>query len=620
MRAYLGYITIFFLVPVLSIFIFLSYQEWSLAETPHHVLDERIPFDQIDLAQTSYMTAANGKVISEIPNGENRIYLKLDDIPVFLEDLFIVTEDQKFYEHRGIDITAISRALLVNSQKSAIKQGGSTITQQLARNVFLTHDKTYNRKLSELFYAYQLERKRSKSEIIELYMNAIYFNNGAYGIEAASQLYFSRSIKDLSKAEVAFLAAIPNNPELYNPLKHFDNTKKRQERILKQMVVQGKLEQKEFDKLIKKEIRLDLSTNIDLYPDYVTYVHQELKNLVASAEGLTKPLKSSDEVTRNQAEAKLNEQVTKLLKSGVTIHTALDINLQTQAKSAMQSKIGFNDIEGASVVIQHHTHQLVSLIGGKDYKKNSFNRAYQSYRQPGSTIKPLLDYAPYIEETGADINQLVSGANYCSNSYCPQNYNGASYGMVTIRNAFAQSYNTPAIRLFEKTGIEKSFSYLNAFQFKKVSIQDHHISSAIGGFEYGMSPLEMTNAFTSFNDGRYQPARAITKVTDQEGNVLYKWKNQSKKVWNKDTVSKMRQLLHEVTTNGTARSAYFPSEYIGGKTGTTNDAKDIWFVGLTGNYTTGVWVGKDKPANLQAVYSRQPQIEIWKAISQAAEW
>lgn len=619
MRTYLGYITIFFLIPVLSVFIFLSYQEWSLAESPHHVLDERIPIDSIDLAETSYMTAANGKVISEISNGENRIYLKLDDIPLFLEDLFLVTEDQNFYEHRGIDISAISRALLVNSQKSEIKQGGSTITQQLARNIFLTHDRTYNRKLSELFYAYQLERKRSKSEIIELYMNAIYFNNGAYGIEAASQFYFSKSTNDLSKAEIAFLAAIPNNPELYNPLKHFDHTKKRQERILKQMVVQGKLEQKEFDKLIKKKIRLDLSTNIDLYPDYVTYVHQELKNLVASAEGLTKLLKSSDEVIRKQAEEDLNKQVTKLLKSGVTIHTALDTNLQTMAKSAMQSKIGFNDIEGASVVIQHHTHQLVSLIGGKDYKKNSFNRAYQSYRQPGSAIKPLLDYAPYIEETGADINQLVSGASYCSNNYCPQNYNGTNYGMVSLKTAFSKSYNTPAIRLFEKTGIEKSFGYLKAFQFKKVSINDHHISSAIGGFEYGMSPLELTNAYTSFSDGSYQPARAITKITDQEGKLLYKWNDKSKKVWSQGTVSKMRELLHEVTINGTARKAYFPTDYIGGKTGTTNDDKDIWFVGLTSNYTTGVWVGKDRPASLYSVYSQQPQILIWKTISQAAE-
>ncbi|MGE7763958.1 transglycosylase domain-containing protein [Peribacillus sp. NPDC096540] len=619
MRTYLGYITIFFLFPVLSIFIFLSYKEWTITQSPYQVLDERIPIETIELAQTSYMTAANGKVITEISNGEKRTYLKLEDIPLFLEDLFIVTEDQNFYEHSGVDISGISRALLVNSQNNNLEQGGSTITQQLARNVYLTHDRTYNRKLSELFYAYQLERKKSKSEIIELYMNTIYFHNGAYGIEAASQFYFSKHTAELSKAELSFLAAIPNNPELYNPLKHFDKTKKRQERILKQMVAEGKLKQNEYERLIKETIKLDLSTTIDLYPDYVTYVHQELKNLVASVEGLTKTLKSPDEATRRQAEAELNKRVVKLLNSGVTIHTALDTKLQTQSKTALQSKIGVNDIEGAAVVIQHHTHQLVSLIGGKDYKKNSFNRAYQSYRQPGSAIKPLLVYAPYIEETNAEITQLISGASYCSNSYCPKNYSGGSYGMVTLKSAFAQSYNTPAIRIFEKTGIEKSFKYLDSFNFKKVSIKDHHISSAIGGFEFGMSPLELTNAYTSFNDGKYQPARAIIEVTDQKGNVLYSWKDNPKKIWNRDTVSKMRQLLHEVTVNGTARKAYFPTDYIGGKTGTTNDVKDIWFVGLTANYTTGIWIGKDTPANLQSIYSRSPHVLIWKDINQTAE-
>ncbi|MCO0597673.1 transglycosylase domain-containing protein [Peribacillus butanolivorans] len=267
--------------------------------------------------------------------------------------------------------------------------------------------------------------KKSKSEIIELYMNAIYFHNGVYG---TSQFDFSKPTAELSKAELSFLAAIPNNPELYNPLKHFDKTKKRQERILKQMVAEGKLKQNEYEKLIKNTIKLDLSTSVDLYPDYVTYTHQELKNLVASSEGLTKSLQSSDEAARQQAEVELNKRDEKLLNSGVTIHPPLDTKLQTLSKTAIQSKIGVNDIEGAIVVIQHHTHELVSLIGGKDYKKNSFNRAYQSYRQPGSAIKPLLDYAPYIEETDADITQLISGA-----SYFPKNYSCGSYGMVTLK-------------------------------------------------------------------------------------------------------------------------------------------------------------------------------------------
>ena len=531
----------------------------------------------------------------------------------------MVIEDRQFYQHAGIDAAAISRALLINSKSDSIEQGASTITQQLARNLYLTQEKTYNRKITELLYAYQLERILSKQDILDLYINAIYFNNGVYGIEAASQFYFNTSATKLSKAQLAFLAAIPNNPEKYNPLKHFDATKKRQERILQQMVQEKKLQKKEYEELVQEKITLNIRSSIDLYPDYVTYVHRELKELVAAAEGLKPKLESDNEATREKAEQQLNQKITQLLNSGVTIHTALNPELQVASQKALNRELASTDIEGASVVIQHHTHELVSLIGGKNYKKNSFNRAYQSYRQPGSTIKPLLVYAPYIEETGAGLSSQVSGASYCKNGYCPENYGGTSYGMVSLQRAFARSYNTPAIRLLEATGINTSFNYLDTFQFKKVMKQDHQLAAAIGGFTYGMSPLELTRAFTSFNDGSYQPARAIINVTDHDGKTLYKWKEKSKKVWSKSTVTKMRQLLHEVTVNGTAKGASFPTDYIGGKTGTTNNYKDLWFIGLTDDYTAGVWLGKDTPASIEYLSKGSPQVRIWRAVSQQVE-
>ena len=226
-------------------------------------------------------------LISEISLSKKRINLRNREIPSFLKELFVVTEDRQFYQHAGIDAAAISRALLINSNSNSIEQGASTITQQLARNLYLTQEKTYNRKITELLYAYQMERILSKQEILDLYINAIYFNNGVYGIEAASQFYFSQSATKLSKAELAFLAAIPNNPEKYNPLKHFDATKTRQERILKQMVQENKLTKKEYEQLVQEKIILKVRSSIDLYPDYVTYVHQELKELVATNEGLT---------------------------------------------------------------------------------------------------------------------------------------------------------------------------------------------------------------------------------------------------------------------------------------------------------------------------------------------
>ncbi len=619
MRKFLGYLLIISIVPMIIALIFLTYQEWAKAEGIHKVLDDKISVDTIHLEQTSYMTDSKEKIISEISLNKKRINLRDDEIPSFLKELFVVIEDRQFYQHAGIDAAAISRALLINSKSDSIEQGASTITQQLARNLYLTQEKTYNRKITELLYAYQLERILSKQDILDLYINAIYFNNGVYGIEAASRFYFNTSATKLSKAQLAFLAAIPNNPEKYNPLKHFDATKKRQERILQQMVQEKKLQKKEYEELVQEKITLNIRSSIDLYPDYVTYVHRELKELVATNEGLKPKLESNNEATREKAEQQLNQKITHLLNSGVTIHTALNPELQVASQKALNREIASTDIEGASVVIQHHTHELVSLIGGKNYKKNSFNRAYQSYRQPGSTIKPLLVYAPYIEETDAGISSQVSGASYCKNGYCPENYGGASYGMVSLQRAFARSYNTPAIRLLDATGISTSFKYLDTFQFKKVMKQDQNLTAAIGGFTYGMSPLELTRAFTSFNDGSYQPARAIINVTDHDGKMLYKWKEKSKRVWSQSTVTKMRQLLHEVTVRGTAKGAYFPTGYIGGKTGTTNDYKDLWFIGLTDDYTTGVWLGKDTPANIQYLSKGSPQVRIWRTISQQTE-
>ena len=338
MRKFIGYVLIISVVPIFMAFIFLAYQEWTKAESIHTVLDDKISVDTIHLEQTSYMMDKNGEIISEISLSKNRINLSDTEIPPFLKDLFVVTEDRQFYQHAGIDAAAISRALLINSTSNSIEQGASTITQQLARNLYLTQEKTYNRKITELLYAYQLERILSKQDILNLYINAIYFNNGTYGIEAASQFYFSKSATELSKAELAFLAAIPNNPEKYNPLKHFDATKTRQERILKQMVQEKKLAQKEYEQLVQEKIILKVRSTIDLYPDYVTYVHQELKELVATNEGLNSKLESNNQAIREKAEQQLNKKVTQLLNSGVTIHTALDPQLQIAAKKSLNSR------------------------------------------------------------------------------------------------------------------------------------------------------------------------------------------------------------------------------------------------------------------------------------------
>lgn len=613
-RMLTGYVFIIILMPLFIMLLIFTTTEANRVQSFHDVLDEKITIDRMELSQSSFITDRNGQVISEIHKPYHRIYVSTEIIPDFLKNIFIASEDQNFYEHPGFDLSAIGRALAVNLKAKSIEEGASTITQQLARNLYLSHEQSYNRKLSEVLYAYQLERMYSKEDILELYLNTVYFNNGAYGIEAAATTYFQKSIAELTNGELAFLAAIPNNPSLYNPLTSFERTKDRQERLLDQLQKSGYMSKEEAEKTKAEPIRLAPKERIDLYPDYVTYVEAELKELIAQTEGIA--ARSAE----HELEEKVNERFDEVIASGVIIETALHPAIQTKAKETVKRYLPYDEIEGAVTVIDHQQQEIIALIGGKEYEKHNFHRAFQAYRQPGSAIKPLLVYAPYLERTNAGLYDRVSADSFCSNGYCPENYGGANYGSVTLEQAFMYSYNTPAVRLLDKIGIMNGFEDLSQFQFKKVTAQDHVLPAAIGGFTYGMSVLELTNAFTTFaTGGDYEPAHAIRQVTDLSGNILYKWEEQPVDIWSEPTIEKMRSLLQRAVISGTGRKAYFPSGYIGGKTGTTNDYHDYWFVGLTEEITAGVWVGKDTPANIKYVESAAPHLRIWREIATEIE-
>ncbi|MDF2037400.1 transglycosylase domain-containing protein [Cytobacillus oceanisediminis] len=615
MRSWSGFMIIILLLPIFSLLVFAVSAESQKVQGFHELLDEKLEVKEVSLPQTSYIKAGNGKVISEIYHPVNRISLSSGDIPPFLKDVFITAEDQHFYDHAGFDVAAIGRALAVNIQSDDIEQGASTITQQLARNIFLNHEQTYNRKLSELLYAYELERKLSKEKILELYINAIYFHNGAYGIEAASQLYFKKSAKDLTNAQEAFLAAIPNNPSLYDPMKHFDHTKERQERLIDQLKEEQLISSKEAEKMKSERIQLQVKQRIDLYPDYVSYVEAELRELISVKEGYQDKLLKAGEQEKASLSAKLDKRIFQIMEQGIIIETALNPALQEKAANSLNKRLPYKDVEGAAAVIDNGTYEITALAGGKNYKKYDFNRAFQAYRQPGSAIKPLLVYAPYIEHTSAAIHDQVDAGPFCKNGYCPQNYGGARYGLTTLEKAFIYSYNTPAVRLLDEIGIENGFRDLDKLGFKQVSGKDRALSAAIGGFTYGMTPLELTSAYTVFaNDGFYRPARSIHKITDLKGNLLYSWEDFQTQIWSEKTIEKVRDLMARTVQSGTARKALLPDGYAGGKTGTTNGYHDFWFVGLTGQYTAGVWVGKDRPGSLAAIESDSPQLLIWKDI------
>ncbi len=565
------------------------------------VLTADLDLDKLALMQTSYIYDNKKQLISERNGVQKRVYLPIPRIPKLVKNIFIAIEDRHFYEHEGIDIQGVMRAVVFNAKSQSASQGGSTITQQLTRTLFLTQQKTLERKVNEVLYSYQLEKQLSKDHILELYINAIYFQNGVYGVEAASAFYFNTSVDKLSIAETAFVCAIPNNPTLYDPFTRFSKTKKRQERILKQLVDENYITQEQYTSAIKEKITLQTRTPIDKFPDYVTYVHDEFRELVATKEKLT-----GDE---------LDNRIKQLWESGIRIYTALDPEKQQKAIETVNEDIPYKEVQAVTVMINNTTHEISAITGGKDYKKFEFHRAFQAYRQPGSAIKPLLVYAPYIETFDASPYTSINAADFCKKDYCPKNYSGHGYGTVTLKTALKYSFNTPAVRMMDDVGVKQAFSYLKKFQFAKIVPDDYRLPAAIGGFTYGITPLELTSAYTTFaNNGIYVKSYAIEKVVDLEGNILYEPNKKGVRVWSENTNQVMRKLLTAVVQEGTARRANISKSYIGGKTGTTNDYKDLWFVGLDDSYTTGIWLGKDSPESIEYLSTASPHLNAWHDI------
>lgn len=615
MRKFTGASLTIIFIATFALFFTLTSEELSNAKTIDEVLDESIELTKIDISENSVMLDGDGSIISDIYAAENRIYLDYEDIPQLVIDAFISAEDQSFFEHQGFDAKGMTRALFVNMQKQSMDQGASTITQQLVRNFYLTTEKTYERKLTEIFYAYQLEQELTKEKILELYVNTVYFHNGVYGIEAASRFYFNKTSAELSIAEAAFLTAIPNNPDLYNPLKNIDNTHERKEWMLAKMLETGCISEENFGESLAEEIVFNKREKIDLYPDYVTYVFHELEQLVSQQDGYQEKI---DAATSDEEKAawreELSQRVDSLLAQGVTIETYLDRRVQDLAQGSIHNYLNGSQLQSASAIIDHQANELVAITGGLGYKKLDFHRGFQAYRQPGSTMKPLLSFAPYLELMGVTENHIVDAGPFSKNGYQPKNYGGAVYGKVPMQEALKNSYNTAAVRLFDFLGPEFVYeNYVDKFDFTSLVAADRVLPAALGGLTYGVSVLDMTQAFTSFmTGGFYHSPRAITQVTDKEGKVLYAWPDEKQRVWSENTTLEMRKMLGRVVSEGTGRPASFGGGgYIGGKTGTTDTYHDLWFVGSTDRYTSGIWLGYDTPKSLGS--GVRTHMQIWQS-------
>lgn len=615
MRQAIGYIIILLCFPLIWILFSFIHSEILTVSDFRHDLKEAIPLNTPAITSPITLLDEKEAVFSE-DYIEWRDPQSLETIPLFVQEIFLQSEDVEFYEHIGFNFSAIFRAVFANAAANSSDQGASTITQQLVRLRYLSTEKTYERKVTELVYAYEMEKQSNKNEILENYLNEIYFSNQVYGIGAAATYYFGKPLNELTEAQQVFISAIPNNPSIYNPLENFEATKGRQELLIDILVNNGKITA-DYGNMLKEEtIILQTKTKKQLHPAYSTYVLEELRSLISTSEGFKAKIETaSNEQQTTLFENELQTRVNEVISQGLIVHTALDPHKQAEDVTYINGLLKqTNDLQAASVVINNDTREIVSVFGGKNYKKFDFNRANQAVRQPGSALKPLLVYGPVFEMTSLTPNNEISGGKFCIASYCPQNYGGAVYGNVSLKQAFRFSHNTPAVRLLQTVGIEEAFMKLEQFQFNHLIEGDHTYPAALGGLTNGVTVLEMADAYTGFINGMYKPAHAIRKVTNTDGDTLYEWKEEKVEVWSPKTVNIMRDLLTDVVVNGTGKGVNIDSAYIGAKTGTTNDFYDYWITGLTDTYTAAVWIGYDMPKNMKPIESKKIHHKIFNQI------
>ncbi len=616
MKQLFGYIVILCSIPLLLLIGNGAWKEIAKAEQYEQLIKKSIELPEVTSTSPITLYDANSKIFSE-EYTEWSQPLSLDEVPEIAKQLFIYSEDESFYEHIGFDVSAIARALITNKSEQSIRQGGSTITQQLVRMRYLTTDKTYERKLMELFYAYEIEKSFSKDEIFEMYLNEMYFSNQVYGIGAAATYYFNRPLSKLSIPEIAFISAIPNNPSLYDPVVHFENTKSRQERLIDKLTEHGVLTADEAKTYKKEPIQLTIKQKAQQYPSYSTFVLQELKWLIAEQTGYREKIDNTpDKMEKEFLQLELKKKTDAILRQGVHVYTALQPEKQRQDEEAINRILPNSDLQASATIIDNETREVISIFGGKDYRKHDLHRAFQSPRQPGSAFKPISVFAPYFEETSATPYSIVNGGPYCVGNFCPENYGRIWYNNITVETAFKNSVNTSALRLFNAIGVDTAFQYINRFSFDSIIEKDRTFAAALGGLTYGVTSLEMADAYSSFIDGYYVPVHSIRKVTDLTGETIFSWPHKREEIWSASTAKTMRSLLNETVATGTGRGLYSSSGYIGAKTGTTNEFKDYWVAGLTNDYTAAVWIGYDQPRSMEAIERAKIHFSIFNAITE----
>ena len=573
--------------------------------------------------ETSEVYDINGDTISVLKGEKDVYYITYEQIPEDAVKALISIEDKKFFSHDGVDYKAIARACYVMLKDKEMTQGGSTITMQLARTIFLSNEKTWQRKIEEIYIASELEKKYSKEEILEFYLNNVYFANGYDGIEAAAKGYFSKDISELDLAEICYLLAIPNSPTYYDPVVNPDNTIKRKNLILKAMKDDGIIAEKQYEDA-KDEV-ISLTRPDSIKNNYVeTYVYTCATRALMAQNGFEfKTDFKNDDAKKAYEKAydeAYNEANKSLFTAGYRIYTSIDLKMQQQLQDSIDHQLeeftdvneeGIYALQSAGVCIDNETGMVNAIVGGRSQKVNGYtlNRAFQSFRQPGSSIKPLNVYTPALE-MGYTPDSIVIDEKLEDG---PENANGKYSGEITLRQAVAASKNTIAWQLYTEITPDKGMSYLKDMGFSHIEKEDYGMAACLGGLTVGVSPLEMAKGYATIeNDGYTREPTCISKILDAKGNTIYEVNQEDIKIYEENDARNMTDMLQSVLTDGTARGVSLGDMPAAGKTGTTNDNRDGWFVGYTKYYTTSIWVGYDQPKKVPGLTGSSYPAAIWQ--------
>ena len=546
--------------------------------------------------ETTYIYDVKGVQLASLHDEANREVVPLNRISPNLKRALLAIEDSHFYYHQGVNLTGVGRAITTNFRKGGVSEGGSTITMQLIKNLFLSQKRQFTRKLAEAVLSIRLEQIFRKDEILEMYLNQVYWGHNNYGVETAAQSYFNKHASELNLAEGAMMAGSIAAPEKYSPFINFKVAKQRQEQVLARMLELKWITPAEEKKARESKIKLGkIKTWQSSKIPYVT----------------------------DAAIEELNQRFGRetVRKGGMRIQTTIDYNFQIAAQKVVQNayeRMGRNKYQISLVAIDPRTHFVKAMVGGVDYKKSNFNRAVYANRQPGSSFKPFVYYTAFATgKFSPESTVYDSPVRYRDGSgyYSPRNYGGGYSGPMSVRSAIMSSANIPAVKMGKEVGLDKVIQTCRTLGIK--SPIEPVVSLPLGAI--GVTPIEMAGAFATFaSNGWQSETTTILRVTDSDGNILLDNTPQPKLVLNSWATAQINSALQSVVSGGTGKEAAI-GRPAAGKTGTTSSERDVWFVGYVPQLAASVWIGKDNFAPLgRGVTGGTYAAPIWRSFMQEA--